>query len=322
LELDYEQVASELLRALRGTRSQVQWSRWLGYRSNVAYAWESGRRWPKAAEFYRAARRAGVDVDSSVERYFGAAPDWAESTPIDTPEGVAALLEALRGRTTVQDLARRARLSRYSVTRWLQGQTQPRLPDFLRLVQAASVRMVDLVAGLVDPAKVASLAPLWRRLEARRKGAAIHPWTQAVLRALELGAYQRLRSHQEGWLASTLGFDLDTERACVAFLEETGQIAWTGTRYRLDPLAVDTKRHPAIGRQLKGHWTRVAAERLEDNAQGQFSYNVAAVSKRDFERIRELHLGYFRAMRAIVDESEPGQVVCVVNVQLFPLNPI
>ena len=47
--LDFERLSRELLVALRGQRSQVQWSRRLGYRSNVAYAWESGRRWPNAA---------------------------------------------------------------------------------------------------------------------------------------------------------------------------------------------------------------------------------------------------------------------------------
>ena len=39
-ELDFEQIARELLVALRGKRSQTAWSRRLGYKSNVAYAWE------------------------------------------------------------------------------------------------------------------------------------------------------------------------------------------------------------------------------------------------------------------------------------------
>ena len=57
--VDIERIARGLLRELRGRRSQVQWSRRLGYRSNVAYAWESGRRWPTAAETLRAAGRSG-----------------------------------------------------------------------------------------------------------------------------------------------------------------------------------------------------------------------------------------------------------------------
>ncbi len=44
--MDYADVASELVRALRGRRSQTAFSKWLGYRSNVASAWEAGARVP------------------------------------------------------------------------------------------------------------------------------------------------------------------------------------------------------------------------------------------------------------------------------------
>ena len=44
------------------------------------------------------------------------------------------------------------------------------------------------------------------------------------------------------------------------------------------------------------------------------------VSKEDFERIRQLHLAYYHAMRQIVSESSPDEVVAVVNVQLFALD--
>ena len=62
LELNYDQLAAELLRALRGHRSQEAFRRQLHYRSNVAYFWESGRRAPSATEAHRVAQRMGVDV--------------------------------------------------------------------------------------------------------------------------------------------------------------------------------------------------------------------------------------------------------------------
>ena len=71
---------------------------------------------------------------------------------------------------------------------------------------------------------------------------------------------------------------------------------------------------------MKAHWTRVAADRVEAEAPGQFSYNVFTVSEADFEKIRELHLSYFHALRAIVAASEPGERVAVANVQLFALD--
>ena len=50
------------------------------------------------------------------------------------------------------------------------------------------------------------------------------------------------------------------------------------------------------------------------------SYNLFTVSERDLGRLRELHLAYFRELRAIVAESEPAERVVVANVQLFGLD--
>ncbi|MFT5681019.1 MAG: transcriptional regulator with XRE-family HTH domain [Myxococcota bacterium] len=318
-ELDYEQIARELLISLRGKRSQTAWSRRLGYRSNVAYAWESGRRWPTAAELMRAAGRSGLDVAAALTRFYGHEPPWLEELAVDSPEAVARLLDDLRGNTPINDLAAASGISRYSISRWLSGHTQPRLPDFLRLVETASVRLIDLLAVLASPSSMPTVDPIWKRLEARRQGADKLPWTQAILRALELADYLALPAHEPGWIARRLGISDEEEARCLSFLRDTGQVHWQGVRYRIQKLAVDTNRNPTVNRRLKAHWSRVGAERVEQGAPGQFSYNVFSVSRADFERIREAHLRYFYALRAIVAESEPDEVVAVANVQLFML---
>ena len=75
-----------------------------------------------------------------------------------------------------------------------------------------------------------------------------------------------------------------------------------------------------IGRQRADRAAVVRGARAEAGAPGQFSYNVFAVSRSDFERIRQAHLDYFRLLRSIVSESTPEEVVVVANVQLFPLD--
>jgi len=320
--LDFEILAQQLLRTLRGRRSQVQWSRRLGYRSNVAYAWESGRRFPTATEAMRAMQRAGVDPAAALERFFTTAPAWLGGADLAEPEQVVRLMHELRGQSSVSQLARRAHLSRHQVSRWMSGRTQPRLPDFLRLVQGASLRVVDFVGVFVDPADLPEVAELWRRLEARRTGAALHPWTQGVLRVLELDAYRQLPRHDDAFVASRLGVDEDEVRRCLEFLSDTGQVDLVAGRFEAMSMAVDTRAQPWVGRSLKAHWSKVAAERVEASSPGQFSYNVFAVSRPDFERIRKLHLDYFRALRAIVGESEGTEVVAVTNVQLFPLDGV
>src|SRR5689334_6815786 len=64
LDMDHEALAKELIRALRGRRSQVALSRRLKHRSNVLYAWEAGLRAPTAAGFLGLAKRVGIDIDA------------------------------------------------------------------------------------------------------------------------------------------------------------------------------------------------------------------------------------------------------------------
>ncbi len=317
--MDYEKVAREFLVALRAHRSQTQFSRWLGYRSNVVYTWEAGRRWPTGAETLRACSKARVDVVAALERFYGRRPAWLDEHEPWTQEGVACLLDDLRGSTSITELAKASELSRYSVSRWLAGQTQPRLPDFLRIIEAASQRLLDLLAALVDPAKVPSITGAWEALERRREGAGRMPWTQAVLCAMELATYRALPAHEPGWIADRLGLSAEEEARCLAFLRDTGQAVWTGTHFEPATVAVDTAARPELGLQLKAHWAQVAAERVAAGSPGQFSYNVFGIRRDDFERVRQMHLDYFRAMRALVAESEPPEVVAVVNVQLFSL---
>jgi DNA-binding phage protein len=321
--MDVEIVAREFLTAIRGRRSQVAWSRRLGYRSNVAYTWEAGRRYPTIAETFRAIERSGLDLRGGLVRFHGnETPGWLVAhEDLATVEATAAFLRTLKGRTPTTEIARQAGLSRYAVTRWLSGQTQPRLPDFLTFLEAASLRLVDFVTSFVPPEQVPAVLPMWRRLEARRAGAGRHPWTQAVLRCLEVADYLALPRHEEGWIARRLGIPREEELRCMEHLLLTGQIEQDAGRYRAVPLAVDTRRSPGLGQTLKAHWARVGVERIEAGAPGQFSYNVFTCSAADFERIRAAHLAYYQTLRQIVAGSAPDEHVVVANVQLFQLDP-
>ena len=66
MTLDFDALAAELMRALRGKRSQRAFSRRLGMKSNTAYSWEAGRRWPTATRFFHIASRTGRDLPAAV----------------------------------------------------------------------------------------------------------------------------------------------------------------------------------------------------------------------------------------------------------------
>jgi len=101
-EVDTHLLAREFLVSLRGKRSQVAWSRRLGYRSNVAYTWEAGRRFPTVAETFRAVQRSGLDLRSCMEDFYGhERRDWLDPhEDLATPQATAAFMRDLKGRTS------------------------------------------------------------------------------------------------------------------------------------------------------------------------------------------------------------------------------
>lgn len=142
-----------------------------------------------------------------------------------------------------------------------------------------------------------------------------------MLRALELESYRALHVHRSGFIATQLRIPLEEEQRCLALLERSGQIRKRRGKYVAGrPLTVDTRSNPGAGRTLVSFWAQAGVERMSSGSRGLFSYNLFTVSERDLARLRELHLAYFRELRAIVAQSEPAERVVVANVQLFGLD--
>ena len=181
--------------------------------------------------------------------------------------------------------------------------------------------MNDFLATLMDPGSLPSVADAWRALEEHRRVAAETPWTQAVLRAMELESYQALPSHREGWVARRIGISRRLEERAIEALAGSGQIEEDEGRYRLATEAtLDTSRSPDAGARIRAWSAAVGLERMQEKVPGVFSYNVFTVSREDLVRLRDLHLAYFRRLWAIVGDSHPADRVAVANVQLFALD--
>jgi transcriptional regulator with XRE-family HTH domain len=318
--MDYVALSAELLRALRGKRSQRALCRKLGAKSNVVHQWERGHSFPTAARALDLAGRVGVNVGQALREFYRTPPRWLDELDPASPAGVAAFLDDLRGKTSVVDLARDRGLSRFAIARILSGAAEPRLPDFLRLIEAASLRVLDFIEQLVDPRLLPSAREPWQRLTAARRLAYDEPWSQAVLRALELSSYAALERHEPGWIAERIGITPEEEANCLKQLAESGQIVWRDERWRIENImALDTRRDPDAARRLRAWWLRRGAARIEAGQRG-LMYNLFGVSGADLERLRELQKAYLSEVRAIIARSEPVEHVVLAADLLLDLH--
>jgi transcriptional regulator with XRE-family HTH domain len=318
--LDFARIAADWVRALRGKRTQAGFSRRLGYSNSVVHRWESGRAWPTAARFLQACEACGKDVSAAFTSFFRRRPAWLAEHAPSSPAAVAAFLRQLRGKISVVQLAKDSGFSRYTLARWLAAEAEPRLPQFVQLIEASSRRSLDFIASFTSPDELPSLAPRWARLQGMRTAAYEESWSLAVLRALELDGY---RDAGDGtrWLASALGITGAPVLRALDVLSKTEQATLHAGRWVPKPAtAVTTGRDPATVGLLTAKWSKVAIERLEQQAPGHYGYSLFAVSRADLRRLRDLHVEYLREMQSIIARSKPDECVGLLCLQLLDLS--
>ena len=314
--MDWQQIALELVRAVRGSRTQQALSRTLGYRSNVLFAWESGRDAPSANKFFRLLAATGRTPLDALAAFGRGVPGSCPSSPA----GIAEYLKLLAGNHTNRDLARLLGRNRYAVGRWLRGTTEIPLSEFLKLVQLCTLSLVDFIACVVDPRKVPSVAHAYTRLEAARMAASQLPWSHAIVHMVDLPAYRSLPRHQPGWFASRLGISTSDETRCLDLLVQMGRLQRLDGHYvSTENLSVDLRRDPQLTRRLASFWMSQGAARVLQPSAGRFAFNTFGISRTDFERLKELQSRYFAELRSIVADSSGSELVAVATFQLFPL---
>jgi transcriptional regulator with XRE-family HTH domain len=321
---DTVSLGDEFLRALRGARSQAGFSRRLGYRSNIVSEWEAGRRKPSASVVLDACRLAGIDVEAALHAFH--APTAALMRPSSRAapiggEQLLAWLRAQRGGLSGLEIAERTGFSRYKVSRIFSGRVRLAWPEFLSLVAATTGRLVEFVTAFVAVEKLPSVADEYTRLKLSRELAFTEPWSSAILALLETRDYTMLKQHDDAFLAERLRLDPGAVRRVLEQLLAAGILSEQSGKYRTrQTMTINTRAEPERARSLRSHWGSVALERVANpDSNDVFSYNVFSVSRERFEEIRELHLQYFRAVRALVAGDRDPDCVALVVVSLTQL---
>ncbi|MBL4634875.1 MAG: DUF4423 domain-containing protein [Kofleriaceae bacterium] len=316
----WREASKQLIRTLRGKRSQLALSRRLKYKANPIRSWEAGRRYPTAVETFRLAQKVGVDIEAAIQRFHPACGGIFLCDPERSDETLSAWLTELKGSLTVAELARRSGRSRYAISRCLTGESRPRLPEFLELVEAITGRTNDLLSEIVGPDALPALASMQSQQRAARDLAFEEPWTEAIMRMLETEEYRALEAHRTGWLTRKLQLPADAEERCIGRMMDAGIIEMKDNRLVAGAtLTIDTGANPDKVLSLKTHWAKVGVERLQDTPHDNdlFAYNAISLSKQDLERVRTLLQHTYREIRSIVAATKSEEVAALVQIQLI-----
>jgi transcriptional regulator with XRE-family HTH domain len=298
-----EKLACELVRGLRGHRSQVAMSRRLGYRSNVLYRWEAGLRWPSGAELLRLAEKTGADVDAALRSFDPSAAEIASAQGAPgTSAHMTAWLRAIRGPGTVSELARRTGSSRSALGRVFSGESEPALPVVLALL--AAVDRLWGWLGLWVPLESLPGSELRQRLTAAHAAAALgRPWTDGIAALLSVG------QHDPAQIAASLGLQEGEVRQVLLDLERGGVLSW---KEGVPTLAITHVRYPdrAVAGAFASFWARQASELTPPAAER--AYLVATLPQRVIPALFEACAALLDRARELAHESPDERAVVLV----------
>lgn len=319
MEKDYDGIASELLRALRGRRSQRGFSALFGFATNVSYRWEAGLRYPTIPQLFRVLERIGVPVQAALEAVDSSAA-CLRKTPVEGDTFAGAFLRLHQGTRSITELARATGLHRLQVSRVLSGHTQPRLPMFLRLLDALTGRVDEYIGAWVDLERAPQLRERLAVLGAWRKLAYDIPITEAITATLESAAYRAQSAPGDSWLATQLGIAPDEVKEALQAMSTAGVIAMQDGRW-VPPKArsVDTRGDKERLSAVQKYWAGVAADRVErDGAKS--AYVVFCCSEEATDAVENLYRRTWMEARAILRDDVGDARVVLVNVNWVPLD--
>jgi transcriptional regulator with XRE-family HTH domain len=314
--MDLALVARELVRAVRGKRSQTTVNRRLGCAFNQVHRWERGQtrvKWPDFVELCEVCR---VDLRRALADVLGYYDDPARAdllvSNLIRPSSAAFLKEA-------------AGLSRALVAHWVSGRASPRLEDVLLLFDRSRTALVEFVDRLVGAQTLSSLAEAVSARALRRALLTAHPNLEVVLGALELEGYRRLPAHDDRFVATAGGISVAETRTILAKLCEVGTIALRKKKYVLCErwlFTYDLRGDFGVIQPVKLHWIARGADELRRHTTFQgdeaFSYYVFSASHETARLVLDEYAGFIKRVITIVEsQGEPRDTLRVLSLQLF-----
>lgn len=304
---DFKSMACEIVRSLRGNQSQMALSRALGFSFNQVHRWESGVTLISWSDYIRFARECKVDPTHQLRqtlRYQGDAEDLPR---------LLLFITSSRDQSTV---ARLSGISRFSLSRWLNGSSDPKLRDVLRLFSTMTVAFPELLQSLAGDRPLPASENGSGDLQILRD----KPWLTALLACLDSPRYRKLETHDGSLLAQSIGIDDEEVEKALADLKTIGAVRKVSGRWEI----VDRQLQDAqlTHGDVCSYWT----ERLDDFYRREISafggirnFMVFTCNEESLIKIRQLYLQFCSRANAIIDadRSDDRKVAFMQYSQIF-----
>ena len=195
--------------------------------------------------------------------------------------------------------------------------TQPPLPTFLRIVEAATGRLAPFLETLVPPQALVALGPSYQTGLAQRAIYQNHPWAEAVLAKVECADYQALRFHSSRWMSDRMPLSEREVDSTIKALVEVGGLEKSGQIYRTQALRT-THLTAAEALVLREHWAQQVVEMGTERART--AYIVFSCTDEGLAEVRQVLGQAFVDIRTILDRQKDPTRTMLMTTTLATLD--
>lgn len=314
---DYLRLQTDLVRILRGKRSQAQLSRLLGYGYNQVHFWESGKTKLGWVDFARLCQKTRAPLSAALREVL---------SYYDSPLKVPGLVKHVMGENRVLEYARTTGISRFKLSRWIYGRSEPTLAEVLELIELSTSEFYSFVsvvcAGKIPETIRDRMESDVRCLELYEK----YPWLSLIFCALETRGYLDLRAHSDTFLAKRTGLGLPLVKAAIEDLRAAHLIVFENHRYVPKLQKLNIRGSAEWRRKIVRFWKEAAQENFDatfGKPQTRHSFKVFNLSEEGFEKVLQAYTRFFNEVGLLINsEKTASDRFFLMSVDFLPCDPM
>lgn len=309
--LDYDLLAQQLIRAMRGDKSQEWLNKRLATNSNVIHRWEKGHSKASWEDFVSLCQVLKIDLQKQMLSYFR----YQESL-----EDTVSILSHLFSNKKLNDIAETSGIKISKLRRLMSAQTSLSLNDFLQVI--FSFDDMESMAFVFDISVNASI-PLLDELNSKRLNITRlyfdNPNIGLLLICLELPGYRKLSFHQDSFLAKASGLSIKEINELIKQSEENDLITLQDGLYVAGSIRFSDRGTSKEMLGTRKFWLNRSIDNMQCktnlDAYGSIVFNTSQKARKE---IIGLYLRFFEDFKkAVAEDTENDKVPLVLNFNLF-----
>jgi transcriptional regulator with XRE-family HTH domain len=317
-EFNFSVLSSELVRAVRGKRSQARVNLKLGHSFNRMYRWESGQQSISWMDFVQLCEVCKIDLAGILRKHFGF------SAPL---KNYGALVKILMGEQSGQQMASSLGVSSYVVRSWRSERTVPSLEKILLLIHVSMMIIPEFCAEFSVAEPLPSLRAIVKQRQEVKKLLYQYPWIEPAIVSLSLDVYLRQKGHPPGFLQERVGITHAQEEMMFAELLRLGVVEKKQGKYSVLLPHIDTRGNLQGSSQIRSYWLEKTKKFVDALTalpkHTTIGYFVMPVSLEAQEKIRMAYYEFCNSVIAIVKaDTKPKEKVEILCCQLLDLSEL